>query len=550
MTDDDSSGPFPYVTADEATDCRFDPRQGHANLAHWFVHRRCELGDGDRVALRVDVEGAQGTGTSSVVTYDQLADRVRRVASMLETRGLRCEERVLLAIPDGVEMAQSILGVVHAGAVAVMINPELDQDLLQHLLDESRARLVLTTTALRQRLEACERRFLLDVLYWDDPATQAAFERAEPRPEPFASHPDDAAIWLFSGGTTGRPKAVVQSHQSFVHTTRRYAHGVLGLNEGDVTLSVPKLHFGYATGSNLLFPLSVGASAVLFPERCTAQRLFELIERHRPTILINVPTMIGKMLSGEGVEQRDLSCLRLVTSAGEALPEELDRRWRETFGAPILDGLGTAEMWHVFLTNHPGDVHPGTLGRAVEGFDVEVRGDDGLPLADGQVGWLWVRGDSRAHGYWQRRERSRQSFRGEWVVTGDMVRRDASGVFTYCGRGDDMVKVSGKWLWPKEVENCLLGHPAVREAAVLGVEDAAGLVKPWAFVLLQEAAENAESDDSAATSRSVAEQLRQHALACLEPYKAPREVRVLDDFPRTHLGKVDRGSLRRLARGE
>jgi benzoate-CoA ligase family protein len=332
----------------------------------------------------------------------------------------------------------------------------------------------------------------------------------------------------------------VQSHQSFVNTTRCYAHGVLGLTRDDITLSVPKLHFGYATGSNLLFPFSVGASTVLFPQRCTAARMFQLIERHRPTVLINVPTMIGKLLDEPGAATRDLSSLRICTSAGEALPEELDRRWRATYGGEILDGLGTAEMWHVFLSNRPGEVHPGTLGRAVDGFEVEVRGDDEQPLPDGEVGWLWVRGDSRAQGYWQRREKTRSTFRGEWVVTGDMVRRNADGIFTYCGRGDDMVKVSGKWLSPKEVENCLLQHPAVREAAVIAVPDAAGLVKPWAFVLLQ-----AEASGESATG----ELLRQHALECLEPYKAPREVRVLSEFPRTHLGKVDRGALRKLAGG-
>jgi acyl-coenzyme A synthetase/AMP-(fatty) acid ligase len=239
------------------------------------------------------------------------------------------------------------------------------------------------------------------------------------------------------------------------------------------------------------------------------------------------------MLAAPDAASRDLSSLRLSTSAGEALPEELYHRWRERFGCEVLDGLGTAEMWHVFLSNHPGEVRPGSLGRPVAGFTVEVRDDDGRELPAGEVGWLWVKGDSLARGYWQRPERTRQAFRGEWYVSGDMVRRDADGYFYYCGRGDDMLKVSGKWLAPKELEGCLLEHPAVREVAVVGVPDARGLAKPWAFVVAAEGV------------RDLEDELRAFAAERLEPYKAPRRVVVLDDLPRTHLGKVDRGALRR-----
>jgi acyl-coenzyme A synthetase/AMP-(fatty) acid ligase len=305
------------------------------------------------------------------------------------------------------------------------------------------------------------------------------------------------------------------------------------MTESDVTLSVPKLFFGYATGCNLLFPFSVGGSAILFPERCTADLLFEKIARHRPTILVNVPTMVKKLLDHPEAARQDLSCLRLSTSAGEALPVDLHRRWDETFAVDLLDGLGTAEMWHIFITNRPGEVHPGTLGRVVPGFEVRVCDDEGRELPHGETGWLWVRGGSRAIAYWQHQEKTESGFRGEWYVSGDMVRRDESGLFTYCGRADDMLKVSGKWLATREVEECLELHPAVREAAVVGVPDEHGLTKPHAFVVATDPDPKLEAT------------LQQFVRSRLEPYKYPRRIEFLTDLPRTHLGKIDRGKLRR-----
>jgi len=350
--------------------------------------------------------------------------------------------------------------------------------------------------------------------------------------ETFATHPDDPALWLFSGGTTGRPKAVVQTHRSFANTTELYAKRTLGYREDDVTLSVPKLYFGYATGSNLFFPFSVGGSALLFPEHPTAEVIFEKIARHRPTILVNVPTLIHRMVSHPRAAEQDLSSLRFATSAGEALPVPVYERWQELFGVELLDGLGTAEMWHVFVTNRPGDVRPGTLGRVVEGFELAVRDDDGNDLAAGEVGRLWVRGDSRAICYWQNLEQTAEAFRGEWFVGGDLVSRDADGYVTYCGRADDVLKVAGKWLVPQEVESCLMTHPAVKECAVVGVENEEGLTKPYAFVL--PAGEQPDLEQS----------LKDFALERLAAYKHPRRVIVLDELPRTHLGKIDRGKLK------
>jgi acyl-coenzyme A synthetase/AMP-(fatty) acid ligase len=272
---------------------------------------------------------------------------------------------------------------------------------------------------------------------------------------------------------------------------------------------------------------------VLFPEPATAETLFEKIRRHKPTILVHVPTMIHKMLSHPTAASQDLSSLRLVTSAGEALPAEIDERWRRQFGVEILDGLGTAEMWHIFISNRPGESRPGTLGTVVPGFEVRVCDDEGRELPRGETGWLWVRGDSRALGYWHDLDKTVQSFRGEWYVSGDLIAMDEEGYVTYCGRGDEMLKVAGKWLAPQEVEGCLLEHPSVAEAVVVGVPDQHGLVKPRAYVVPR------------GTKDGLEETLRAHVRDRLDAYKHPREVVFVDSLPRTHLGKVDRGLLRR-----
>ena len=356
--------------------------------------------------------------------------------------------------------------------------------------------------------------------------------------EPFPSHRDDAAIWLFSGGTTGQPKAVLQTHRSFANTTECYAKQVIRYGPSDITLSVPKLFFGYATGSNLFFPFAAGATAALFPERATADTVFSQIARYRPTILINVPTMISQMLNHPNAAEQDLSSVRVTTSAGEALPVELHRRWQDTFGVELLDGLGTAEMWHIFISNRPGAVKPGTLGTVVPGFEVRVCDEGGTDVPHGEVGWLRVRGLSRAIGYWEEPEKTAAAFQGEWYVSGDMVRRDPDGYFTYAGRGDDMLKVSGKWLSPQEVENCLLQHPSVEEAAVVGVVDEHGLTVPHAFIVPAKAPPRPDLD----------RELQSFVKERLETYKHPRTIVLLDTLPRTHLGKVDRARLRETPR--
>lgn len=502
------------------------------NIADYFLDDRIAEGHGERTALRV------GDATYS---YAEVRAAANRAAGALTEFGLRPQERVMIALDDGLPWVATFFGVLKAGGVVVMVNPRLKADNLGRLLDYVEPSLVVVEGEVLAEFETaaagalCRPGFLVRGAAEGQPAAsyEALIEAASDDWENAPTHRDDPAIWLFSGGTTGLPKGVVQSHTSFANTTELYAKGALGYTADDVTLSVPKLFFGYATGSNLLFPFAVGASAILFPQHPTAEILFEQIARCSPTILINVPTMVNQMLSHPAAADQDFSSLRFATSAGEALPAPLYQQWKEAFGVELLDGLGTAEMWHIFVTNRPGDVKPGTLGRVVEGFEIEVRDDDGRPVGPGEPGKMWVRGNSRAIGYWRNSRRNHEAFQGEWFVGGDLISRDAEGYITYCGRGDDVLKVGGKWLAPQEVESCLMRHPAVKECAVVGVENADGLTKPYAFVVAAQPVE--------------AEALKQHVLDHLDAYKHPREVRFLDDFPRTHLGKVDRGALKTLA---
>jgi benzoate-CoA ligase family protein len=495
------------------------------NIVDHFLDARVRENRGDRVAVITD--GAR-------LSYREVQALANRFANILRDAGVQPEQRVLIALPDGPAYLGALFGILKIGAVVVMVNPELKPETIEYFLNYTRSALALVHhEAVPAFRAAAERAPLLrKLLVVGDRAWDERLAAASPVAETFPSHRDDPAIWLFSGGTTGHPKAVVQSHASFANTTACYARHVIGYREDDITISVPKLFFGYATGSNLLFPFSAGAATVLFPERCTADCLFREIARHRPTILIAVPTMINHLVTHPEAAAQDLSSLRLATSAGEALPVELHARWDALFGVPLLDGLGTAEMWHIFLSNRPGRIRQGTLGEVVPGFDVRVRDGEGRDLPDGEPGWLWVRGGSRAIGYWQHMEKTSKTFQGEWVVSGDIVCRDPDGYFTYHGRGDELLKVAGKWLSPQEVESCLLQHPLVLEAAVVGATDPSGLVKPHAFVVARERRPGLE------------EELKLFVRDRLEPYKHPRQLTLVDSLPRTHLGKVDRGRLR------
>jgi benzoate-CoA ligase family protein len=496
------------------------------NLAGYFLDARVAEGRGDRVAVRT---------APQLFSYADVAQRSSRTAQLLASDDIRAEERVIVALPDGIDFVAALFGILRRGSVVVMVNPDTTPELLHYFFDYSRATAAFVPADRLQVFEAQTAGLARPPRLYavGSPECSARLDAQAGEFQPLDTHRDDPAIWLFSGGTTGHPKGVVQTHRSFVNTTLLYGHGVLGVRPGDVTMAVPKLFFGYATGANLFFPFSVGASCALFPERCTPDALFAQVARHRPTILINVPTMIQQMVAHPSAAAADLSSLRLATSAGEPLPSELHDRWMRAFGVELLDGLGTAEMWHIFISNRPGEVVPGTLGRVVPGFDVKLCGDDGGEVAPGELGALWVKGESRAIGYWQQMDDTMRAFRGEWCVTGDTLRQNPDGTFTYCGRSDDMLKVHGRWLAPAEVENCLLSHPEVKEAAVVGATAASGLVVARAFIVARSA------------SPELADELRAFVRSRLDHYKSPHDIVFVDTLPRTHLGKVDRGALAR-----
>ena len=489
------------------------------NIADYFLFNRLREDKGDRAAIRTD---------SGNLTYREVAQLANGIRRQIEGEGVVPEDRVLMALPDGPEFAAIIFGILATGAVAVMINPELRPDHLGAILDTTRAPLAVVAPEHREVLEAAMTRSrhqprLLEI-------AAGGIEPGLRGDDCHPCGPDSPAIWLFSGGTTGVPKIVVQRHGSFVNTTDLYAKATLGYRSDDITISVPRLYFGYATGSNLFFPFSVGASTVLFPERPTPEKVLELIKRHRPTILVTAPSAINAMASLPTADRSDLESLRFATSAGEPLPEAIYRRWTDRFGVELLDGLGTAEMWHIFVTNRLDDVRVGTVGRAVEGFEVHARDEAGHDVATGEVGRMWVKGDSLGLGYWELPDQTQEAFRDGWFVSGDLISIDHDGYVTHRGRADDALKVKGKWFRPQELESCLLEHRAVKECAVVAIEDDDGLAKPVAFVV---------------TSAPVDEdELRQHVLERLEPYKHPRRVVFMDALPQTHLGKVDRGKLR------
>lgn len=511
------------------------------NIAEHFLTERVREGRGQRVALRLP-EGN--------LTYAEVERRACRFASALRALGARQEERVVVALADSAELVASLFGILKLGSVAVVVNPALSTPALAAVLELARPTVVIASPDAAAGLEEAAASFIRSGGASAPVALVAERGTVPPGSDEFEAartHVDDPAVWLFSGGTTGRPKAAVQRHGSFANSTERYAKAAMGWSEDDVTISVPKLYFGYAAGSNLLFPFAAGGSAVLFPEHPTAALLFEQIARHRPSILVNVPKMVAEMVGHPDAGTADLSSLRFATSAGEALPPSLHKRWSSTFGVKLYDGLGTAEMWHVFLSNQPGAVRPGSLGRAVPGFELAVRDEEGGDLEDGEVGRLWVRGDSLALGYWRDSKRSAEAFRGEWFVGGDMVWRDGDGFFHYAGRADDALKVGGKWLLPAEVEDCLLTHPAVSAAAVVGIPGDEGLSRPVAFVVPAGGDQTARGASPADPRLETS--IRDHCLARLDAYKHPRKVFLLAEMPLTHLGKIDRAELRRRALG-
>ncbi|MDB4966074.1 MAG: Benzoate-CoA ligase [Myxococcales bacterium] len=495
------------------------------NMAHYFLDARVEEGRGDHVAV-IDDHGQY--------TYRQVQALANQVGNALAAMGVGVEDRVLIGLSDSVEFAATFFGVLKIGAVVAMVNPELPEGDYPHYLDYTRARALVCDRALADRVRPLldAAKLLRGVITaggnWSETVGRASASLTN-----FPTSQDDPSVWLFTSGSTGKPKGAVHLHRDFAYNTECYAKQVLKMRPEDVTLGVPKLFFGYATGTNLMFPFAVGATTVLFAERATPENLFERSARHGATVLTSVPTMINKMVQTAG-GPRSLTPLRVCISAGEALPPELYHRWKESFDVEILDGIGSAELFHIYISNRLGEVRPGSLGRLVPGYEAKIVGADGNVVPDGEVGTLWAKGDSAAVCYWQARDKSKEVFRGEWVVSGDLFRRDGEGFFYYAGRADDMLKVGGIWVSPMEVESCLLRHPHVLETAVIGYEDDDGLVKPLAYVVAK----------GVAASETLAAEIIEHCKRELAHYKAPRKVQFVEALPRSDRGKILRRELR------
>jgi benzoate-CoA ligase family protein len=506
------------------------------NACEYLLDRRLENGDGDRVALCA--QGAE-------LTYRQLFDRVIRTATVLRGLGLDPEQRILMYMADEPAFVATYLGAMRIGAIPVPVSTMLRAEGLAELLRDSRARMLAVSSAFAaEAVRAVPfARDLRAVLVCggalDDPGVRlfdldAAVDEAVPDPTVDSTTPDSPAFWLYTSGTTGRPKAAMHRHGAVEVVCETYGAGVLHISREDRCLSVAKAFFAYGLGNSILFPLSVGGSTVLEPLRPQPETIARRATELDATLFFAGPTFFANMLHA-GLPQDAISGVRLAVSAGEPLLAPLHLRWTNHFGVDILDGLGMTEMLHIFLSNRPGDIRPGTTGRAVAGYELRLLDDAGAPVAAGAPGTLHVRGASAATGYWARYGASREVFRGEWLRTGDAYSQDEDGYYHCLGRKSDLLKVSGMWMSPAELEECLVTHPAVAQAVVVAGTDADGLEKPVAFVLLE------------VDVGSTEDELIAYARSMLSSFKRPRRVAFVDAYPTTPTGKVRRVELRERA---
>ncbi|HEV2826931.1 MAG TPA: benzoate-CoA ligase family protein [Pyrinomonadaceae bacterium] len=544
----------------------------HFNMADYFLYHNLEEGREHKVCLYFE---------DQTYTYGDTARRSNRVGNALRELGAEMEDRVLIVLPDCPEFVWTWFGAARIGAIISMVNPLLPAADYKYYLEYTRARVAIVHESLLNTFNqaAADARYLRAVLVVgaagasplpDCPvptsignASQISFATiTQSQSDECAAadtHRDDIAIWLFSSGSTGNPKGAVHLQHDLPFNTEVFAKRTMGVNENDLTVSVPKLFFGYATGTNLLFPFAVGGATALFAERSTAEKLFEVIERYRPTILTTVPTMINAMLNAPDAARRDLSSLRFCYSAGEALPVELYERWNTSLGVEICDGIGSAEMFHIYISNRPGDVKPGSLGRIVEGYEAKIVNAEGNEVSTNEMGTLKIKGDSAALCYWNSHEKSKQTFAGDWCTTGDQFHVDEEGYYWYHGRTDDMLKVSGIFVAPVEIENCLLQHEAVLECAVIGAKADDGLVKPKAFIVLREEfaavqsptsnvqrpnSSRSTSEQSAGAANTLADELKNFVKSHLAPYKYPRWIEFVPSLPKNDRGKIDRKKLK------
>jgi len=512
------------------------------NAAHALIERNLAAGRGAKLAY-IDDLGSY--------TYSQLAERVDRAADALVSLGFGMETRIMLAHLDTIDFPAMFLGAIKAGVIPIAANTLLTTDDYRFMLEDSRARALVVSRTLLPAFEPIldDMPFLEHVVISDDADAgetvqskvtrshlQSLMKRAATEFEAAPTTRDDVCFWLYSSGSTGTPKGTVHLQSSLIQTAELYAKPVLGIREDDIVFSAAKLFFAYGLGNGLTFPLSVGATTVLMAGRPTPDAVFRKLKEHRPTIFYGVPTLFGAMLASPDLPSRDEVALRICTSAGEALPADLGRRWTERFGTEILDGIGSTEMLHIFMSNRPGEVRYGTTGKPVPGYLVRLVDENGNEAAEGELGELQISGPSSASQYWNNRAKSLETFVGEWTRAGDKYSADADGYYTYGGRSDDMLKVSGMYVSPFEVEAAMMTHADVLEAAVVGDIDDNGLVKPKAYVVTRPGVSQTDQ---------LADALKQHVKNKLASFKYPRWIEFADELPKTATGKIQRFKLRK-----
>ncbi|MDD5249511.1 MAG: benzoate-CoA ligase family protein [Rhodocyclaceae bacterium] len=507
------------------------------NAAHDLIERNLAAGRAGKLAY-IDDKGRY--------TYGELAQRANRFANVLAALDVRQEERILLCLLDTIDFPTAFLGAIKAGVVPVATNTLLTPADYQFMLRDSRARVLVVSKLLWPNFQDIVKDIptLRHIIVADGevPGAEplaALMAAAGDEFQVAETTCDDPCFWLYSSGSTGKPKGTVHLHSNLMQTAQLYAVPTIGIDEDDLVFSAAKLFFAYGLGNGLTFPLAVGATTVLMAERPTPDAVFKRLREHRPTIFNCVPTLYASMLAHPNRPQRDELRLRCCTSAGEALPEEIGKQWSAHFGVDILDGIGSTEMLHIFLSNRPGEVRYGTTGKPVPGYEVRLVGDDGNAVAPGEVGELQIRGPSSALQYWNNLEKSRATFHGAWTRSGDKYSITADGYYVYAGRSDDMLKVGGIYVSPVEVESALITHEAVLEAAVIGREDDEKLIKPAAYVVLKA---------GQAPSAELAEELKRYVKSRLAPFKYPRWLEFVDELPKTATGKIQRFKLRAAAR--
>ncbi|HEX7891630.1 MAG TPA: benzoate-CoA ligase family protein [Ramlibacter sp.] len=498
------------------------------NAAHDLLQRN---------ATRFDKVAYIDTASGQTLTYGQLAEQSRRFASALRKKGFAPETRVMLVMLDTLEWPVVFLGCILAGVVPIAANTLLTTRDFEFMLRDSRAQALCVSKPLLPAFETLVGKVstLKQVIVAGDTGEHSVAHLVafgSDGNEVAGTSSDDACFWLYSSGSTGTPKGTVHLHSHLIQTAELYGRAVLGIRENDLVFSAAKLFFAYGLGNALTFPMSVGATTLLLPSRPTPADVFRVLKEFKPTIFYGVPTLYAALLADAGRPKKQELKLRVCTSAGEALPAEIGQRWTAEYGCEILDGIGSTEMLHIFLSNRPGKVRYGTTGQAVPGYELRIVGDDGRECGPGEIGELQINGPSAAIMYWNSRAKTKATFAGDWTRSGDKYTRDADGYYTYGGRSDDMLKVGGIYVSPFEVEACLMTHASVLEAAVIGVADQDGLVKPKAYVVLKTG------------QQASAEDLQAHVKTRLAPYKYPRWIAFVPELPKTATGKIQRFKLR------